>query len=141
MYYNKLANDHKTINEIVQLLFKDGILEMSDEYDENLIEKAINRLVIEHNKKITTLGNTISMSLFHEGGNRRTGRTTKLVDEYINKILLGEMVVCYDHHMYVDNELNDQAYNLVIDRLNREFNISIDKLRTVKNELTINIIQ
>ncbi len=77
---------------------------------------------------------------------RRTGQTTRLIDEAIQEIFKGETWEARDHHMFGTNrQSNEYLFNGVIKRLTSEHNLvgvnPYDRFEIDKKNLKIKLQQ
>lgn len=69
---------------------------------------------------------------------RRTGRTTRIVDDSIQRLFLHRSVICRDHHP--SRNADERLFKIILQRLAIEHDITVDSgLIIDKNKLIIKI--
>ena len=111
--------DHAVDDKLVQLTYK--YLQQATGFtkDGQIMANGLNEFISR---------NTYSEKVFSVGG-RRSGRTTRLVDDIIQRLFIGEMVTVADHYMDgKDKYTNNNLVTKVFDRLASEHNIGPSSL-------------
>lgn len=114
-----LTFDHAVDDKLVHLTYK--YLQQATGFtkDGQVMANGLNEFISR---------NTYSEKVFSVAG-RRSGRTTRLVDDIIQKLFNGEIVTIADHYMDgKDKDANNYLIMKVLDRLASEHNIGPSSL-------------